>query len=716
MSGFLLAILVCHLANSRQEKASDCDNSYQQVFALNKQLIARVRSAGVKSRLFIGVMTAQKYFDQRVIHILNTWGKDADHFLVFFTSFSSNPNLELPIVYLPTVDDSYPPQKKSFLMLKFIHDHFIDQFDWFMRADDDVFVDVEKLEIFLRQLDPSRPYLIGQMGLGKMNEFGHLGLNDDDNFCMGGPGILMSRATLRELVPNIQYCLKHLYSTHEDVEVGRCVHKFVGVKCTSSYEMQSLFYHNFSGDITWSANLRRTMRYAITLHPVKNSQIMYNIYDYVLEKRYQKLYDQILDFQEQENQIKEIMRKRAGLGRPVESTSQGTRSSFNKTNHCQNRETIINYDFFDRYLFSPMSSNPKKAISMQLAETIENNLAEVISSLNKDLYPQGKSVNYRAFNYGYHAFDFINSSTYILDVQLTYRQYRKQALTLSARKRLVIDQFLTSPKIRAIDTDKGSKTVVNMIVPLSGRISAFKRFIATFKEIHAKDANIKLLFVVFRDRDQSKLDGCEYKQIISNLSSDGLPVSFVKLSGQFSRAAGLQYGSNIFKPNDLLFFIDIDLQFDEKVFQRIRRNTIQGKQVYFPIIFSQFGDLSLIGSPREKLVPQLEVNSDSGYWRQFGFGIAALYNSDVQAINGFNTNIKGWGKEDVDFYNRFVANSSYSIMRAPDLGLIHIYHENDCDGSLNPVQYHMCLGTKFSNLASSKKMAEYLIKNKVILD
>lgn len=54
---------------------------------------------------------------------------------------------------------------------------------------------------------------------------------------MGGPGIVLSRETLRLMGPNVQYCLKNLMSTHEDVELGRCIRKFAGISCAWSYEV-----------------------------------------------------------------------------------------------------------------------------------------------------------------------------------------------------------------------------------------------------------------------------------------------------------------------------------------------------------------------------------------------------------------------------------------------------------------------------------------------
>jgi hypothetical protein len=38
---------------------------------------------------------------------------------------------------------------------------------------------------------------LGQAGRGNNEEFGLLSLEFDENFCMGGPGIIMSRQTLK---------------------------------------------------------------------------------------------------------------------------------------------------------------------------------------------------------------------------------------------------------------------------------------------------------------------------------------------------------------------------------------------------------------------------------------------------------------------------------------------------------------------------------------
>jgi len=197
-------------------------------------------NSSTSNLLFVGVMTAQKYLDTRAKAVYETWGKELPGKIAFFSSESSTvpENCpDLPLVPLPRVDDTYPPQKKSFMMLEYMWSNFGDRFEWFLRADDDVYVRTDRLEKLLRSVDSRRAMYIGQAGRGNSEEFGLLSLEYDENFCMGGPGVVLSRETLARIVPHIKYCLRHLYTTHEDVELGRCVKKYAGIPCTWSYEV-----------------------------------------------------------------------------------------------------------------------------------------------------------------------------------------------------------------------------------------------------------------------------------------------------------------------------------------------------------------------------------------------------------------------------------------------------------------------------------------------
>lgn len=193
---------------------------------------------GKTGLLFVGVITAEKYMETRAKSSYLTWGKSVPGKIFFFTKSNSTNIANLPIIKLPEIDDSYPPQKKSFRMLKFMYENYLDKFGWFLRADDDVYIKMDKLEEFLRNLNSSKHLYIGQPGFGVKSEFGKLNLSHNECFCMGGPGIIISRETLRTIGPYLDFCFNHLIFTyHEDVEVGRCINKFVNITCTVNYEV-----------------------------------------------------------------------------------------------------------------------------------------------------------------------------------------------------------------------------------------------------------------------------------------------------------------------------------------------------------------------------------------------------------------------------------------------------------------------------------------------
>ncbi|KAM7369466.1 hypothetical protein PAMP_013733 [Pampus punctatissimus] len=74
-----------------------------------------------KRFLYVGVMTAKKYLGSRAVAAYNTWVHSVPGKVEFFSSAGSGAvrvPVPVPVVSLAGVDDSYPPQKKSFMMLK----------------------------------------------------------------------------------------------------------------------------------------------------------------------------------------------------------------------------------------------------------------------------------------------------------------------------------------------------------------------------------------------------------------------------------------------------------------------------------------------------------------------------------------------------------------------------------------------------------------------
>lgn len=194
----------------------------------------------------------------------------------------------------------------------------------------------------------------------------------------------------------------------------------------------------------------------------------------------------------------------------------------------------------------------------------------------------------------------------------------------------------------------------------------------------------------------------------------GADINVVILEESFARGRALQFGAESLQDDDLMFFIDVDMAFNGKTLLRIRQNTIRNTTIYFPIVYSLYDPKKFHkhydGSDYRLFDKELLLNEDNGSWRQYGFGIVSLYKSDFVKLRGFNTTIKGWGMEDVAFFDAAVK-SDMQTVRSVDPGLVHIYHPAECVGeTLDALQKKMCRGSQASTFGSLKDLQEYYLE------
>jgi chondroitin sulfate N-acetylgalactosaminyltransferase 1/2 len=253
--------------------------------------------------------------------------------------------------------------------------------------------------------------------------------------------------------------------------------------------------------------------------------------------------------------------------------------------------------------------------------------------------------------------------------------------------------------IETIDTNHD---IINLILPLSGRIDKFKLFMENFLAVCIRwDRRVYLTIVFFG------LEGkIELQNIASNISQaeNFTNYQIVYSDKPFSRGLGLQKGALAWdKGNVLMFFCDVDVYFNPEFLERCRFYTAPGHQVYYPIVFSLYNPVVVYGGNSPPLKQQYRINRETGYWRDFGFGMACHYRSDFLQTGGFDLSIKGWGKEDVKLYRKYL-NSKIKVVRAVDRGIFHMYHHKHCSRNLTDSQYISCLNSKVKSEASHTQM------------
>ncbi|XP_033501965.2 chondroitin sulfate N-acetylgalactosaminyltransferase 1 [Epinephelus lanceolatus] len=269
---------------------------------------------------------------------------------------------------------------------------------------------------------------------------------------------------------------------------------------------------------------------------------------------------------------------------------------------------------------------------------------------------------------------------------------------------------LMKVKNERVDT---ASVPINIIVPLSKRTDKFKHFMHNFREVCVRQDGRVHLTVVYFGKEQMS-------EVRSTLENTSREVNFknytlLQLDEEFSRGRGLDIGARAWKGgNVLLFFCDVDIYFTADFLNTCRLNTQPGKKVFYPVLFSQYNPTLIYGSP-EHIPPveqQLVIKKDTGFWRDFGFGMTCQYRSDFINIGGFDIDIKGWGGEDVHLYRKYL-HSNLLVVRAPSRGLFHLWHEKHCADELPPDQYRMCMQSKAMNEASHGQLGMLFFRHEI---
>ena len=317
----------------------------------------------------------------------------------------------------------------------------------------------------------------------------------------------------------------------------------------------------------------------------------------------------------------------------------------------------------------------------------------VIQHYNTDAYYKGRIIERPEIVYGYHRNHPTKGTQLLLYLKMIYTRTKGKYMKTAVYKQVMLEKAYSPPEIRAVDSF--THKLVHLILPVSGKIDEFKRFLAQFSQVCGETKLCKLLIILYPSQHSE-----ETLNLIKDSQYNNL-IHVLEGSGEFSRAKSLHEGVKYLSDDDLVLFIDVDIYYTAAAIHRVQQHTILGQQAYFPIVFSQYDSQIVCGAAS---CPVNNQSEDAGSFRYFGFGIASMYKADYLKCGGFDLSIHGWGKEDVDLYSK-ILKSDIDVFRAADTDITHIYHEKVCDDSLNSDQVVMCVNSKTSSLASQRMLA-----------
>jgi len=146
-------------------------------------------------KLIIFVHTCKKYEESRAKLIESTWANNKKE-VVFITDNDSSSLKNHIYIGKYETGVTYHPET-IFSMFKLFLEKYTD-YDWFMIIDDDSYLFIDKLKLYLSFFDTNEPYMIGDF-LNWIKQDKTL-CNDYNKWASGGPGLVFTKSCILQFL------------------------------------------------------------------------------------------------------------------------------------------------------------------------------------------------------------------------------------------------------------------------------------------------------------------------------------------------------------------------------------------------------------------------------------------------------------------------------------------------------------------------------------
>lgn len=193
------------------------------------------------------VLTQSVHAESRGLAIHKTWASEVklkNHINFYLSSpvqVEEENMLKKKLQITPLVtkegDTTYSENHQGiFELWKDVCERKLNDYNWFVRLKDTVYLRADKLEKLLTSLNSSKPILVGHSITPVGYKRDELGLRVGESYCFEG-GYAVSWKALELICPHLSACKEGAKSGNEDVEMARCIRNHAGVNCTASTEV-----------------------------------------------------------------------------------------------------------------------------------------------------------------------------------------------------------------------------------------------------------------------------------------------------------------------------------------------------------------------------------------------------------------------------------------------------------------------------------------------
>ena len=670
---------------------AEFDRLLEQLHPYSEMIHRLSEEVKVMDPVFYAVIVPDGQSLDNLKAIRNSWAKDVPEADIgFFVPFDDTARTNFEFANNENTNgieaESYKSNgiiklSKSELLeiqtLKFLCDHKLNDTKWFFISYDNVYVKTHLLEKFLLSMETSQSEL-GYLGKPiKREPIGRV--------CMPGPGSVLSYSILSELCPKLDACVKLQDHLETECVLGECVRKQLpSVQCAKEgnpLELFLKFEKGKRGSIVDPRN-KRVLENALTVYPIADPKLMYNVHQFVVSKR----------LNTSQHEIQEL---KMTVDRMAEHLPQTDIKTFHgkENNDVINSEDdiaawkLINHNM----LMSCVENNPASKI-----QTLWKNELDVLSSIAME-YLNAREEDTYSFKRMVNVYWRVNpllGTEYILDFEVklagTESDYNAPSKSIRATLTRLYNEPEGNPILPEAET---SRHVCIGVLVTSELVEKFQRFISMLEKVLEENQRFDLIVVEMRTttEKQNLHKSNSLKSIVSSYENKYPKANFKVINSPniLSRSHGISLLVRELRPNDLVFISDLDLEFDTSFLDRCRNYPFQGRQVFFPIPFSKM-DPSLVASMNHTMLENT-ITQHSGHWSVNSYSTACIYAVDILS-NVQQDDFKGIPNEInmAEVYSTLVK-KGYEVVRGVDKGLKRLHSsERVCDLDFYGEQHDPC--------------------------
>ncbi|KAG1655204.1 Chondroitin sulfate synthase 2 [Nymphon striatum] len=654
---------------------------------------------GVREKLFVGIISSNEKLNQYASMLNETLMQGADN-VAIFTDVIPPDYKSNTIVHTMGSDVKKLP---ILSVIDIISQKYLTDYDFFFLAKDTVYIRGTKLMKFVSDISVSYDVFVGESKDGKPE-------------CSLSSGILFSNSVMKSLVISstnlmmeflIQMMMLCCLMSFREVWMSNVVGKKI---VYTAFRIQNIDqeFNQLLSNIEF--------RKAVSIYPVTSLQDIMKIHLKVCEI---ELADAELELKSIQDEIIQTHQKKSAESRPLSWPIGSDQPYESKT-----RFDMLSWQYFNNthLIFPDEKTVIRKLIGTDKADVtniIEEAREWIKKTYSSNTYSFDKLIN------GYRQFDPTRGMEYIVD--LSYCNTVKLdciVRRLQLFKGLSKMQLLNVPYVT-------ENVIVVLVIPITEhQLNIMKDFMNYLgKALAVNGARYKILFVLLSDQSSSSNIFDNLKLRFNNLArlfqKRGTRIGYVEFhlpsTFSISQIAVMDLVSSRLTENSLVMYIHPEMIFRDDFLNRVRMNTIQGFQVFFPIPFVQYHPSVTY---RNETSRKFKIHKDYGHYDRQSFDYASFYYSDyiearkliselpiIRSPVTLTQNFEAFVKSNIEIIDMFIRYRSIHIFRAVDKNFLVRYSNIRCKETDDKKSLENCVWRKSQSYGNQKTLASLYIEN-----